>query len=578
MEEFDIDKDSETLKELVSIYDPVIFLAEITELLKLDGFGRIPYRPFVSMDSPLKQLTYLAQLNLSSETSKIKSQNAPTPEEWNDIMEYSVRVKAGYHDALLPTKEDDEEEFKELYGLAMPVFFDFHDTGTINYEEQEIARIEGLFAPYTELIEEKTGLSVEDYISAYDFIGDKIQEKFNEPLKLLRADKELRELKDQMVKEQKAPSEWNYSGTNGSIKQFIALMTDRVERNLLSISLAEGDSISEEKLECFLKIFSSARAKSEFQYYTEPNDVLMKPIYRTGESDILIISHKQLIHAIYKTLLKIVTSSKAAEKFYTFRGKYLQNQTLDLFKKFFKDEGYYYNEYKVDGNGQDILIMYGSVAFIIENKAGKEVELSKIPNVKHLYLQYLKTFKKNIDEGYEQCFRVREKFIDKEVLSIHDESDKHLWDQRTKKFRNSFSIIVTQDRFRNPQVNLPMLLELYEDDDWPLSICIDDLEVLLLTLIKLRITPAQFERMLIQRQKLQGRVNSTDELEIWSHLIFNKGFKIPDDESMHFSPGLAYIHKFDELYNEGLGFENERNLEKKQSTEWKTFMGFNAPF
>ena len=82
MEQFDIDKDSVELKRLVSIYDSDIFLAEIVELLKYGRFGRIPYRPFNSLRVALLK-------------------GLPIIEEWNKIIGFSVRVKAGYYDALL---------------------------------------------------------------------------------------------------------------------------------------------------------------------------------------------------------------------------------------------------------------------------------------------------------------------------------------------------------------------------------------------------------------------------------------------------------------------------------------------
>lgn len=556
MAEFNIASDSAHLKKLVSVFEPAVFLAEITELLKLDGYGRIPYRPFVSLDSPLRQLAYLGYLNLTSDPNDISKKEAPTNLEWENIIEYSVRVKAGYFDALLPTSDDNEDEYQELYNVAMSVFFDFHDTGTINYEEQEIARIEVLFTPFDDVVKSEFGLSVKDFIQIYDAIGELIQENFNEPLRLIKSDPELNEFKNKMKAEGKFPADWKYEGTNLNIKRFIRLMTDHLQRNTISLDF-DALGIDKGKFQNFFKHFTIKRASTNFQYYTEPNYLLLNPIFELGPTQLLIISHKQLIHAIFKKIYLCIAGSKKAEKLFTHRGSYLQNKTISLFRKFLKNEGHYYNEYKIDGKGQDVLILYGGIAFIIETKAGKEVELSRMPDVKHLYKQYLKTFKTNIEEAYKQCFRVKENFLVGKVLSIHDKENNHVYDLRTRKFRNAFCIIVTQDRFRNPQVNLPHLLDIYDDDQYPLSICIDDLEILILTLIKERITPGNFERMLIQREKLQGRVATSDELEIWGHLIFDKSFKIADEEDVHFSPGIHFISKFDELYANGIGFENE---------------------
>jgi len=570
MENFNIEIDTKKLKELVSIYEPSVFLGEITAILKYDGYGRIPFLPFIALDSPLRQLSYIAALNLSSDVERIKTTKAPTNDEWTDIMEYAVRIKAGYYDALLPKPEEDDQEYDRLYRIAAPVFFDYFDTGVINYEEQEIAKILDLFKPFDALIQAHFGLTTNDFIKIYESLDERLESLLNEPLRLIRENPEVKAFKDEMLKSETPPSEWHYKGGSPEVKRFIDLMSNHLHQNRLK---AEKD----EKTQKFISIFSISREASDFRFYTENNPILVRPIFRLGNEHILLLAPKQLLHAIHKTLLSFIISTPKSEKFFIHRGKWLQHKCMSLFKKFLKGEGHYYNEFKVDGEGQDILVLFGSLAFIIEAKAGKEAVLSSRPNIRYLYTQYVKTFKQNIDEGYDQAFRIKEKFIDREPFDICDKNNKLTYRVRAKNYRNAFSIIITLDRFRGPQINLPSLLDPYQDDVFPLSLSIDDLEVIILTMLKLQISPGHFERLLIKREKLQGRTNSNDEMEIWGHLLFNREFKVPEDPTLTFHPGSAAATQFDELYKTGLGFENERKLDKKKSKEWKVVFGTFRP-
>ena len=68
---FDIQLESETLKEMVAVYDPVTFIGDLAQLITYICVGRIEISPFNGLDSPLRQLAYIAALNLSSDIDKI---------------------------------------------------------------------------------------------------------------------------------------------------------------------------------------------------------------------------------------------------------------------------------------------------------------------------------------------------------------------------------------------------------------------------------------------------------------------------------------------------------------------------
>jgi len=94
---------------------------------------------------------------------------------------------------------------------------------------------------------------------------------------------------------------------------------------------------------------------------------------------------------------------------------------------------------------------------------------------------------------------------------------------------------------------------------------IDDFEILLLTLKKQKIGIGAFINFLNLRQQLQGRLISNDELEIWELFMKKKKFVLPEDPDLSFKTHPHMNDIFDESYETGLGFENEKMIKEKKS-------------
>lgn len=174
MDSFNIEAESRKLKSIVGQYESDLFIADIASLLTLIDTPRMPVHPFQGLDSPLRQLTYLASLNLSCDPVDAKLKQVSSNEEWEEIVKQTIRAKAGYFDLLLPKEEDDKYEYYNYYKIVLPVFLDYFDTGSLNFEEQEIERIEKLFAPFNKEIEEEFGLTVRDFLNIYELIDKQL--------------------------------------------------------------------------------------------------------------------------------------------------------------------------------------------------------------------------------------------------------------------------------------------------------------------------------------------------------------------------------------------------------------------
>ena len=210
------------------------------------------------------------------------------------------------------------------------------------------------------------------------------------------------------------------------------------------------------------------------------------------------------------------------------------------------------------------------MALIVEAKASKRDEPRREPD--KAYPLILSNFEETIQKGYDQAYRVKSKFISKEPLNIYSDVQlkKHVIDIRTKNYHSAFSIIVTLERFGQIQTDLSGLLEIYDNDEFPWSVCIDDLEIFLLQLEKLGKNKSHLMSFLTQREKLHGKLITADELEVCGAFINERitAKELNSDTTvLALTPDLTDI--FDQTYQtKGLGFENEKNLEIKTSGKY----------
>ena len=125
------------------------------------------------------------------------------------------------------------------------------------------------------------------------------------------------------------------------------------------------------------------------------------------------------------------------------------------------------------------------------------------------------------------------------------------------------------ERFAHIQLDLTGALEVYEDDDLPWSMCIDDLEMFFLVMKKEGKKPTDFIRFLNLREKLQGRVMCHDETEIFGHFL-RTGFTKEDETGNELIPlPVNSADIFDYYYQyKGLGLPNEKNIQMKTSGKY----------
>lgn len=557
---------SKELKTIIANYDTDWLLGNLSALIHAgkqragDQLG--------DLSSPHRQLYYLAGLNVSSDPIvgvDIMYDN----ETWQKIIDLLNEIEYEYDKLFFPEKpEDVTEEWKRVRKVAMPSFLTYFNQGPLNYEEQVINWITDLFKPLDAIIENKTGLKTADFIAFYNNLDQLVQANFQAHStrhELLRPDwKKYSKIKMGIADE--APDFIKEMGKEYEPMSYYLSDKGIVDRFYVQELVSTNLSIN--KVLIALSFLSGKRSETDFLYYTATrpgNPLYEKPIVEIGKNMFQVFEVKQVIHGIYKLLEKVSTSDVAdTTKYISQKGKLLENRIVSLFSSFFKNNCKTYTGYFVDECEQDILILWEKYAFIIEAKGYALKEPFRDPE--KAFIRIKNDFKACIGYGYDQTRRIEKKFIDEVRLKLYDEKGKEIADIDTKQYDESFSIIVNLESFGQIQCDLSSLLEKEtEDDVYPWTIKLDDLEIFLLTMIAKKRPPEDLVDFLISREQLHGKLICSDELDICGGYLTGKltDKVIEDADMIVTSPDMGNV--FDEQYQKTMGFANEKYLYEKQS-------------
>ncbi len=561
---------SQELKDLVATYDMQWFLGDLSGLMKNIASGRAQDQ-LGKLSSPMRQLYFLGGLLVSSDDSNgIDIQY--TPEKWNNIVELLNEIECEYDKLFFPKPDEEiDEEWKKIRQVAMPSFLSYFNQGPLNYEEQTINWINDLYSQLDDIVENETEVKTADFIQFYNNLDELVQRKFQGfgTRKDIFQDEWLTYTKIQMGVIDEAPDEIKALGEER--RPLYTFMADHGIINRFKPEDLVFDELPIEKINIILPLLTCQREESDFLHYTStrPGNPLYEfPIIDIGDGLFQVFEVKQVIHSIDDLLERVCAKkAKAKDKLIDKKGKLLENRIVNLFKNFFKKDFKYFEGYYVDGCEQDILFLWKDYAFIIEAKGYNLREPMRDPD--KAFVRIKDDFKACIGYGFTQTKRVEQKFIDQVPLRIEDKNGNLIEEIDTTNYEElDFSIIVNINSFGQIQNDLSTLLEVGEDNVYPWVIKLDDLETFFLTMIAKKKKAQYFINYLLMREELHGKLICSDELEVCggylSGAITEK--KIENADTIVTTPDLPAI--FDEQYNKGMGFDNEKLLAEKKSGKY----------
>jgi hypothetical protein len=416
----DLTSKSKELKDFVSQFETIKFLGDIAALMQFIRFDN-PVKTLDGLSSPQRQLFYLAGLNITSkqpDNGNLKHQYSE--EDFDHIKKLLNEIEDGYEQFFYPKPSDVvDEEWVQRRKIAMPTFLSYFNQGLLNYDEQIIERVIEYFIPFDKEITSHFGLSVLDHVEIYNFI-DKVPNDFlMNKINKKEGQQTWEEFCYEMMEKGITPDKWqehlpehhnnffNWMYDHGSMYRF-------TKQQLT-------DKFGEAKTNSFLQNFTCQRQETQFLYYTEKNVIHSKPIFKIDEDSYQAIQINQIIQAIYNSLFEFCTTTPALkEPFYKVRGKKLEDKIEEIFQRFFKNKAFTYKGYFTqDGHEQDLLFLCDGLALIVEAKASKRDEPRREPD--KAYPLILSNFEETIQKGYDQAYRVKSRFIDREVLKIYSD-------------------------------------------------------------------------------------------------------------------------------------------------------------
>lgn len=537
---------AQELKSLISRFEHRSFVAEMGFLANQHVRMRSGQ---VKLLSPIRQLMYLMSLYHATGFGGREIYSAASPEH-EHIIELLNEIEGGYsyNDLQTDTEQLEEADINRMI-VTNSTYLNYYLNAPLSFFEQDVDRIIGTFKHFEPYITAQTGLLIVDFLDFFMLLT-KLE---------LKHGKAYLEFEDSIL------------NTIGLGKGLHTLSSEErlhffehTKRAILEMTIPLSEiyaAIPQEKANRLLTYFTLLRRENpNYLYYTDTCPYLHRPITMVDREHIGMIYSKQLINAIYDFLFALCSEENVpGRKVLERRDEYLEKKTAELFKDFFGSDADIYFSYYANGNEKDLLVLSGKNAFIIECKANKY--RMPLRNPARAYSRIRDDFRKSIGKGYEQAKEVEDLFYGETPFEIRNRNKKIVKIIHPEDYENIFTIVVTQERFGQIQCDLSYLLTIEDDDNFPWSVAIDDLETFLITLKRKGNYLNQFTQFLLAREQLQGRVLCYDELELCAYFLIDRdGFVSNCDRTEPFISSPDMNQFFDSLYKVGFGFKNELNL------------------
>ncbi|RZJ88724.1 MAG: hypothetical protein EOO20_12880 [Chryseobacterium sp.] len=153
-----LEKKSQQLKDLVSVYDTEWFLGNTSDLMHAGG-NYMAQDQLGTLSSPQRQLYYLSVLLVSTDPQSGVEKHY-SMKEWGRIVKILNEIEYEYDKIFFPANDQEiDPQWIKARKVAMPSFLGYFNQGPLNFEEQTISWVESLFTHFDSIIEEKTGVT-----------------------------------------------------------------------------------------------------------------------------------------------------------------------------------------------------------------------------------------------------------------------------------------------------------------------------------------------------------------------------------------------------------------------------------
>ena len=562
-------------KELRPVKDESLLTHAMRLFIELEHKTTSPL--YTHLQSPMRQTLYMIDVYYSIED---KEEAVEMDEErWNriaillDEMAMTYFINIGFpNDGDLYNDERDA-----TIDVTLCTFIGYFENAVLSYEEQTLDRINRNLKPYDELVKKRFGFTINEAIKFLLHVRDINNAKYSEIMRpyletssyYATHPEEWSKLTDEFVKRGVTdPRDWWYEPElSGMLK---TMTTNPGEISLHTADVLNDVEIDADSLKHIIEFFSYDKEllKGKTIYYADKHYSESHPVFKLGDRYVCLIN-KFFIEGLYYRIDEILQKDNTVgQKYKQNKDDGFEEKVREVFEQFFPKGTKIFANYSVDGEAEnDLLVVFGDTCIVVEIKncgfrAPFRDPIKAYPRIKRDY-------ENAVQLGYDQCRRVENVLLSGKDVDILDASNMHkvLYHLKSKNIGDVWSIVVTDFKYGVIQTNLGSLLKKDEEALYPWSVCVDDLESMMLLMKKILkgIAPARFVEFLNYRERLQGHIMCFDELEIcgWYMNDREQFKKYADNDAMiNTSPNMGTI--FDAYYHTGLGFKNELDIDYKK--------------
>ena len=562
-------------KELKPVKEESLLIHAMRLFVELEHKTTSPL--YIHLQSPMRQTLYMIDVYYSIED---REEVADMDEErWNriaillDEMAMTYFVNIGFpNDGNLYNDERDA-----TIDVTLCTFIGYYENAVLSYEEQTLDRIERYLKPYDNLIKNRYGFAIDEAIKFVLHVRDINNAKYSGIMRpylemssyYVTHPEEWSKLTSEFMKRGVTdPRDWWYEPElSGVVK---TMMTNPREISLHTADIINDVDIDTDSLKHIIDFYNYDKEslKGKTIYYADKHYSESHPIFMLDGKYVCSIN-KFFIEGLYYRLDEVLQDDDAiGKKYKQNKDDAFENKVRELFEQFFPKGTKIFANYSADGMAEnDLLVVFGNTCIVVEIKncgfrAPFRDPIKAYPRIKRDY-------ENAVQLGYNQCRRVENILLSGQDVDILDARNMHkvLYHLKSKNIGDVWSMVVTDFKYGVIQTNLGPLLKKDEEALYPWSVCVDDLESMMLLMKKMLkgIAPARFVEYLDYRERLQGHIICFDELEIcgWYMNDREQFKKYADSDAMiNTSPNMGTI--FDAYYHTGLGFKNELDLDYKK--------------
>ena len=569
----------EIIKDLQKELRPVKEESLLTHAMRL--FIELEHKTtsplYTHLQSPMRQTLYMIDVfySIADRDDAVDMDE----ERWNRIAILLDETAMTYLVSIGYPNDGDfyYDERDATIDVTLCTFIGYFENAVLSYEEQTLDRIERNLKPYDDLIKKRYGFTINEAIKFLLHVRDINNAKYSEIMRpyletssyYATNPEEWSKLTDEFVKRGVTdPRDWWYEPElSGMLK---TMMTNPGEIGIHMAEALTDVDIDADSLKHIIDFFSYDKEflKGKTIYYADKHYSESHPIFMLDGKYVCSIN-KFFIEGLYYRLDEVLQDDDAiGKKYKQNKDDAFENKVRELFEQFFPKGTKIFANYSVDGKAEnDLLVVFGDTCIVVEIKNCGFRAPFRDPT--KAYPRIKRDYENAIQLGYNQCRRVENVLLSGQDVDILDASNMHkvLYHLKSINIGDVWSIVVTDFKYGVIQTNLGPLLKKDEEALYPWSVCVDDLESMMLLMKKMLkgIAPARFVEFLDYRERLQEHIVCFDELEIcgWYMNDREQFKKHSDNDAMiNTSPNMGTI--FDAYYHTGLGFRNELDIDYKR--------------